>query len=415
LRVELPPPASAPVHAQIVTLTVAAAAFGYFVDAFDILLFNVVRVPSLEGLGVPQADQFAAGVMLFNFQMGGMLLGGLAFGVWGDRRGRRSVLFGSIVLYSLANLANAWIQGIPAYAAARFIAGVGLAGELGAGVTLVCELLPPEKRGYGTGLIATVGVLGGLAAPLVGEHLPWRTAYLVGGLAGLALLLLRASVPESAMYRSAARTTSRRGDLRLLLASRERAARLGRALLIGLPVWFSLSILATFGPEVGRALGIDPPPTAPRALLYAQVGLVLGDVASALLSQLLRTRKWVMLAFLALDGLVITLCLTAISATAGRYYALCALLGLANGYWVLFITNAAEQFGTNLRATVATAAPNLIRGSTILITNLFLLLEHPLGVIGSAALVGAICLGAALAAVLGSAETFGKRLDYLET
>jgi MFS transporter, putative metabolite:H+ symporter len=415
MRAEQTLPVLPSVQPGIAALAITAAALGYFVDVFDILLFNVVRVPSLTALGVVQANQLATGVMLFNFQMGGMLLGGIAFGIWGDRRGRRSVLFASILLYSLGNLANAWVQTVPAYAMARFVAGVGLAGELGAGVTLVCELLPRDKRGYGTALVAAVGILGGVAAPLVGEHLPWRTAYVVGGVLGLLLLGLRATVPESAMYRATEKGTSRRGDLVLLFASRERAMRFVRALLVGLPLWYAIGILAALAPEVGRALGITPGPTAPRAIFYAYIGLTIGDLASGLLSQWFRTRKWVMAGFLALDVLAIGLVLTARSTTAGHYYSLCALLGVANGYWALFITNAAEQFGTNLRATVATAVPNLIRGSTILISLLFVYLKEPLGVVGSAVLVGGLCLGIALLSILGSQETFGKDLDYVET
>jgi putative MFS transporter len=408
-------PTSPSVEPRIAVLAITAAALGYFVDVFDILLFNVVRVPSLTALGVPQAAQLSTGVMLFNFQMGGMLLGGIAFGIWGDRRGRRSVLFASILLYSLGNLANAWVQTVPAYAIARLVSGVGLAGELGAGVTLVCELLPKEKRGYGTALVAAVGVMGGLVAPLVGEHLPWRTAYVVGGMAGLLLLGLRATIPESAMYRATEKSTSQRGDLRLLFAKAERTMRFIRALLVGLPLWYAIGILAALAPEVGRALGISPAPTAPRAIFNAYLGLTIGDLASGLLSQWFGTRKWVMTAFLALDAIAIGLVLTAHSATAAHYYGLCALLGVANGYWALFITNAAEQFGTNLRATVATAVPNLIRGSTIPISLLFVYLKDSMGVVGSAALVGGLCIVVAALSVLRSQETFGKNLDYVET
>jgi putative MFS transporter len=400
---------------RIAVLAITAAALGYFVDIFDILLFNVVRVPSLTALGVPQAAQLSTGVVLFNFQMGGMLLGGIAFGIWGDRRGRRSVLFASILLYSVGNLANAWIQTVPAYAVARFVSGVGLAGELGAGVTLVCELLPREKRGYGTALVAAVGILGGLAAPLVGEHLPWRMAYIVGGVGGLLLLGLRASIPESAMYRATEKGSSRRGDLILLFSSWGRGMRFVRAVLVGLPLWYAIGILAALAPEVGRALGMNPAPTAPRAIFHAYLGLTIGDLASGLLSQWFRTRKWVMAFFLGLDAFAIGLVLSANASTATHYYTLCALLGVANGYWALFITNAAEQFGTNLRSTVATAVPNLIRGSTIPITLLFVFLKDPMGVVGSAALVGGLCLGIAVLSVLGSEETFAKDLDYVET
>jgi hypothetical protein len=216
------------------------------------------------------------------------------------------------------------------------------------------------------------------------------------------------------MYRATEQGTARRGDLLLLFASRERAMRFVRALLVGLPLWYAIGILAALAPEVGRALGINPGPTAPRAIFYAYIGLTVGDLASGLLSQWFRTRKWVMAGFLGLDVVAIGLLLSARSTTAAHYYALCGLLGVANGYWALFITNAAEQFGTNLRATVATAVPNLIRGSTILITLLFVALKDSTGVVGSAALVGSLCLTIAMLSVLGSGETFGKDLDYIE-
>jgi hypothetical protein len=240
-------------------------------------------------------------------------------------------------------------------------------------------------------------------------------AYVVGGVGGLFLLGLRATVPESAMYIAAERGTSRRGDLFLLFATRERAMRFTRALLVGLPLWYAIGILAGFAPEVGRALGINPAPTAGRAIFYAYIGLTVGDLASGLLSQWLRTRKRVMVGFLCVDVLAVCLLLTARSTTAAHYYALCGLLGVANGYWALFITNAAEQFGTNLRATVATAVPNIIRGSTILISLLFVALKNTMGVVGSAAFVGALCLAIAILSALGSRETFGKDLDYVET
>lgn len=403
-----------PVQPGVAALAIAVAALGYFVDVFDILLFGVVRVPSLRALGIADVDQLAPFKLLFNTQMAGMLLGGIAFGIWGDRRGRRSVLFASILLYSVANIANAWVSSVPAYAVARFVAGFGLAGELGAGVTLVSELMPRDKRGYGTALVATVGVFGGLLAPWVGKSFDWRTAYVIGGVGGLVLLALRASVPESAMFRGTERGSSRRGDLILLFATWERAWRFVRALLIGLPLWYSIGILVLLAPEIGRARGLPTLPSPADAVRNAYIGLVIGDLASGLLSQWFRSRKWVMLAFLLLDGAMIALVLTA-GGSAATYLWLCVPLGVANGYWALFITNAAEQFGTNLRATVATAVPNLIRGSTIPITLAFASLAGTVGAVWSAGLIGAVCLAIALLALFWNGETFGKDLDYVET
>ncbi len=200
-------PGAAPALRITVVLAIAVAALGYFVDVFDILLFSVVRVASLRDLGVPAGEQLGTGLTLLSIQNAGLMIGGILFGIYGDRAGRRSVLFGSILLYSVANLANALVHSVPAYAALRFVAGLGLAGELGAGVTLVSEMMPTRMRGYGTAIIASVGLAGGLVAPWVGTSLPWRTAYVVGGVAGLTLLALRLAVHESPLFRSLAKSS----------------------------------------------------------------------------------------------------------------------------------------------------------------------------------------------------------------
>jgi MFS family permease len=281
-------------------------------------------------------------------------------------------------------------------------------------VTLVSELMPRDKRGYGTALVAAMGLLGGLLAPFLGKHFDWRQAYVIGGVGGLLLLALRASVPESAMLRAAERGDSRRSGLVLLFASWERTWRFVRALLIGLPLWYAIGILVLLAPEIGRALGMPSPPSAGDAVRNAYIGQVIGDLGSGLLSQWFRSREWVMLGFLLLDGVMIALVLTT-RGSAATYLWLCIPLGLANGYWALFITNAAEQFGTNLRATVATAVPNLIRGSTIPITLVFVSLTGTVGAVKSAAVIGAVCLAIAIVALFWNAETFDKNLDCVES
>src|SRR5882762_615963 len=114
------------------SVPVIVAALGYFVDIYDLLLFSIVRRPSLSALGVPDEELFGQGEFLLQVQMGGLLLGGLIWGIMGDKRGRLSVLFGSILMYSLANIGNGFVTNVTQYAALRFIAGLGLAGELGA-------------------------------------------------------------------------------------------------------------------------------------------------------------------------------------------------------------------------------------------------------------------------------------------
>jgi len=397
-----------------VVLAIAVAALGYFVDVFDILLFSVVRVRSLRDLGVPATDQLGTGLTLLSIQNAGLMIGGILFGIYGDRAGRRSVLFGSILLYSLANLANAAVQSIPAYAACRFIAGLGLAGELGAGVTLVSELMPTRMRGYGTAIIASVGLAGGLVAPWVGTTFPWRNAYVIGGVAGLVLLGLRLAVHESPLFRSVEKTSVPRGNLLLLLGSRNRVWRYVRAFLTGLPIWYAIGILISLAPEIGKGLGLAAPLAVAPALFNMYVGFVIGDISSGLLSQALRSRRKVMILYLVLLGATVWAMLGTQDLSPKGFYALCVPLGIGSGYWVLFVTAAAEQFGTNLRATVATSLSNLVRGSIIPIAAAFHALVPSVGLRASAGLLGAVCVGVAIAAVLRTPETFDRDLDYLE-
>jgi MFS transporter, putative metabolite:H+ symporter len=399
--------------ARSLALPIAVAALGYCVDVFDIVLFSVVRVKSLTDLGIPPGQQLDTGLFLFNVQMAGLLLGGIAFGLRGDRVGRRSVLFGSILLYSLANLANATVSSIPAYAVCRFVAGFGLAGELGAGVTLVSELMPASKRGYGTALVATVGVAGGLLAPWVGRTFEWRTAFVIGGLAGLVLLVARLLVRESSLFEEVKRSTVPRGDLRMFLHG-PRALKLLWAFLVGLPTWFLIGIPVTLAPEVGKALGVTPLPSVGEALKWAYLGLVVGDLISGLLSQWARSRRWPILGFQILGVVAVAWLIQTRGLTAAEYERGCFFIGLAGGYWALFITNAAEQFGTNLRATVAVSMPNLARGAAIPITLAFRALTPSTGIPVAIAVVGAACYALALLGTFQNPETFGRTLDFVE-
>jgi MFS family permease len=396
-----------------VVLAIAVAALGYFVDVFDILLYGIVRVRSLTDLGVPAAAQLETGVSLLNWQNAGLLVGGVAFGIWGDRGGRRSVLFGSILLYSVANLVNATVTSVELYRACRFVAGLGLAGELGAGVVLVAELMPTRVRGYGTAIIATLGFCGGLVAPLVGG-LPWRTAYVVGGVAGLVILLLRLAVQESGLFRKLERTDVPRGNLLLLFGSWNRTWRFVRAFLTGVPIWFAIGILVILAPEVGKSLGVSGAISVPRLLFMMYLGFVLGDMASGLLSQALRSRRWVMLIDLLILGVTVGVMLGSTGLTPEQYAWLCLPLGLASGYWVLFVTSAAEQFGTNLRATVAISLPNIVRGAIIPMTLALRALIPRVGIRTGAIAIGAVCIGVAFLAMLQTPETFDRDLDYLE-
>ncbi len=399
----------------ILNLTVLVAALGYFVDMFDLLLFPIVRQPSLTALGVPQGDaQVSATFLLLNAQMVGMLLGGILWGVLGDKKGRLSTLFGSIALYSVANIANAFVHGIPAYAVWRFLAGLGLAGELGAAVTLVSEILPKDLRAYGTAIVAGVGIFGTVTASLVGKYLPWRVAYLAGGGLGLLLLATRFGLRESGMFRDLGQHEVKRGDFFSLFTNRERFLRYLRCILIGLPTWFVVAILITSAPEFAPKIAVRGPVSAGTAVAFCYSGITLGSLASGVLSQLWGSRKKVVLVFIlaGLAGVAAYLSLRGLTPT--MLYLLAGFLGLAVGYWAVFVTIAAEQFGTNLRSTVATTVPNFVRGAVPLITSSFVMLRGRLGYIGSAWVVGGVCFALALVSLWGMAETHGRDLDFVE-
>ncbi|HEV8325784.1 MAG TPA: MFS transporter [Myxococcota bacterium] len=401
---------------RAISLAVLVAALGYFVDIYDLILFSVVRVKSLKALGVPEPLLLDKGLLLLNMQMSGMLLGGILWGVLGDKRGRLSVLFGSILLYSVANIANGLVTTVAAYAALRFLAGVGLAGELGAGITLVSESMSKEHRGYGTMIVATIGILGAVVAVFVGETFNWRVAYFVGGGLGLGLLVLRVGVIESGMFqhlKSKAQHVER-GNFFKLFVPLARARRYVAVILIGVPIWFVVGILVTLSKEFGEAMHMTVVPTPARAVLFSYVGLAIGDFGSGWLSQRFRSRRRIVGAFLVLTALFVAAYFVVGARSLGVFYAVCLALGVSTGYWAVFVTIASEQFGTNLRATATTTAPNFVRGAVVLLTSAFQLAKAPLGVVGSGIAVGAVTLLVAFVALAGLEETYGKDLDFLE-
>lgn len=399
---------------QLLKAPVIISALGYFVDIYDLLLFSIVRIPSLKALGLSGDDLLRNGIFLINVQMTGLLFGGILWGIMGDKRGRLSVLFGSIFLYSIANIANGFVANIEQYATLRFIAGVGLAGELGAGITLVSEILPKQIRGYGTAMVASVGVLGAVLAYFVSNVANWQAAYWIGGGLGLGLLLLRYSVVESGMFLKATEKPIERGNFFALFTSRKKLAKYIRCTLIGLPIWFVIGILVTFSPEIGNHFALNEIVDAGKSVMLCYLGLSLGDITSGCLSQLLASRKKVVLLFLVLTVCSISFYLTASNSSITVFYFSCSLLGFSIGYWALFVTIAAEQFGTNLRATVATTVPNFVRGAVLPLTFCFNYLRTVTDMITSAWIVGIFTIFIALLALWKMKETFGKNLDYFE-
>jgi MFS family permease len=403
-----------PDAARRVYLTVLVAALGYFVDIYDLILFSIVRGKSLTSLGLKPSEVLDQGVLLLNMQMIGMLAGGLLWGILGDKRGRLSVLFGSIFMYSVANIANGFVQTVPQYAVLRFVAGIGLAGELGVGITLVTEVMSRQSRGYGTTLVASIGILGAVAAALVGDLFSWQVAFFVGGGLGVGLLLLRIGLYESGMFEGVKATAVERGNFFLLFRTWARAKRYLSIIFVAVPIWYCIGILVTFSPEIAKALGTEPLPKAGTAVMLAYIGLCVGDLASGALSQLLRSRKKVVGIFMTMTVLCIALYFAIGGVSLDVFYGCCVVLGFAAGYWAIFVTMASEQFGTNVRATAATTAPNFVRGAVALLTTSFKSLSHSMGARGAAITVGVATLSLAAVSLFSLGETFGKDLDFVE-
>lgn len=399
---------------QVLILPVIVIAMGYFVDIYDLIIFGVVRVTSLQELGLSGDEITSWGSIILNMQMGGMLLGGILWGILGDKRGRLSVLFASIILYSLANLLNAFVTNIEQYALLRFIAGIGLAGELGAGVTLVAEILPKNLRGYGIMAIASFGVLGVVAANLVSQHFTWRSAYIFGAVLGFALLVLRLKVSESGMFKHHVSDDVKRGDFFALFTHKALFIKYIKAIAIGVPLWYVVSILVMFSPEFAKALEISGKVTAGEALMYCYIGLAIGDLGSGYLSQMMQSRKKAFFVFILASLLSVVYYYTLQGASAEQFYSAIFFLGVFCGYWALFITMAAEQFGTNIRATVATTVPNFVRGSVVPITSSFIYLKGSMGILNAGIVVGVVIFSLALIALTLTHDTFHKDLDYIE-
>jgi putative MFS transporter len=387
------------------------AALGYFVDIYDLLLFSIIRIPSLTDLGV--ADLSEVGMLILNTQMFGLLLGGILWGVLGDKLGRTKVLFYSIALYSLGNIANGFVTNGTQYAWIRFFAGIGLAGELGAGITLVSELLPKEKRGIGTSLVAGVGLTGAVLAFFIAQWFDWRTCYFIGGGLGLLLLFVRLSVFESGLYKSLASNSKvSKGNFLMLFATKERFMRYLRSILIGLPTWFVVGILISFSPEFARQLGITESIDPGIGIMVSYSAIAVGDVAIGLLSQRLQSRKQAMHVFYAITMVGMLVFFT--SSSALQLYISTGIMGFGTGFWAVFVTIGAENFGTNLRATAATSIPNMVRGSLNGITALFLALNAKFTYVNAGIATAVVVMLITYWAISGIQETFGRDLDFYE-
>jgi len=397
-----------------VIFLVIVASLGYFVDIYDLLVFSIVRTPSLLAIGVKAADVKAAGISIINWQMFGLLIGGLIWGIVGDKLGRIKVLFGSILLYSIANFVNGKVTGVEEYIIVRFIAGVGLAGELGAGITLVTETMKTEKRGYGTMIVSVIGLFGAAAANLVAKNLDWHWAYYVGGILGIFLLLLRLGTYESGLYKEVESKQVSRGNFLMLFTNFKRFIKYLYCILVGAANWFVIGILITLAPEFGKALGAKVPLNAGDGVFYSYIGIAIGGLFAGLLSQITRSRRLTIVVFIFISIISAICYLSATNITPTQFTWLSLFLGFGVGYWPIFVTIPAEQFGTNIRATVTTTVPNFIRASLIPINAVFAALSVGYGMITAGYVMMGILSLIALISISQLKESFSKDLDYLE-
>lgn len=394
---------------------ILVASLGYFVDIYDLLLFSIVRIQSLKGLGITQAAEVTSkGAMLINIQMLGTIIGGFAWGILGDKKGRLTVLFGSILLYSLANVLNGFVVNIFQYQILRFLAGVGLAGELGAGITLVAETMKKENRGYGTMIVAAVGILGAVVAYWVAGKFEWRIAYFVGGGLGFMLLIMRIGVAESGIFTQQKDSTVKKGNVFDLFGNKKRFLKYLFTSFIALPIWFIIGVLIFFGREFGIALHLKDLVSPGLGVSYAYFGGSLGNLLSGFLSQRFKSRKLIIGIFIPMAGIFMFIYLNLFMVSLGTYYLICGVLGFVTGYWVLFVTIGAEQFGTNLRATAATSLPNIARGYVIPMVIFFQFLTPRMGILKGTLLIAILTLVLASIGLWKIKETYGIDLDYLE-
>jgi MFS family permease len=405
---------------QLLSVPVIVAALGYFVDIYDLLLFGIVRIPSLQDLGLNAKELSKIGAGILNWQMAGLLVGGILWGILGDKKGRLTVLFGSIITYSLANIACGFVQDVPTYKILRFIAGIGLAGELGAGITLVSEILPARLRAIGTSLVAGVGLFGAVVAYavvayFVVEWFSWRNAYFTGGAMGISLLLLRIGVFESpAFHDLLTKNNVQRGNFLSFFTNKERLKRYLRCIGIGLPTWFVIGILATFSNEIGGALNLSKPIKPGLSIMWCYVGLAFGDLCSGVISHWFESRRKAVILLMTISCIFSILYLSLPEIPVSLFYAFDVVLGFGIGYWAMFVTIGAEQFGTNLRATAATTVPNMVRGTVVLMTTGYIYAKTLVSVPLAAAFVGIACFGIGFYSVFSISETHNRDLNFLE-
>lgn len=408
-------PAAARTHNKILNSTMLVVGLGYCIDAFDVFLYNALRIPSLRDLGLEGDALVKTGLNILSLQVIGMLIGGLLWGVLGDKIGRKKALLGSVLLYSLGALGCAFTSTVGVYAFLRFLTGIGLAGEIGLGAILIAETLPDDKRHWSIAIYTLFAYLGIALVSLLAGHLPWRICYAIGGIAGLVLLLARMALFESGLYEElVARTEVARGSLKLLLTNPALVKRWLCCIFFMMPYFYVFNVLITLAPEFGKAAGATTPIKADVALVIYSVCGMIGTIASVLISQVLRKRIMAILLFMAANLVLSASYLLQSHANAFDFYVVCGIMGSTN-YFALLLFAAIEQFGTNMRSTLGVSAISAGRTTLVITNSVFLALRGAgLDITTAAAWVGALVFSVGFLCLFGLRETYHHGIDFLE-
>ena len=393
-------------------LTVLVVALGYFIDAYDLLIFSAVRKVSLMDLGVAETDTLNIGISLLNFQLIGLMIGGVLWGILADKFGRKTILFSSILIYSISNIANSYISSVDMYYWLRFIAGIGLAGELGVGISLITENIAKERRTVSTTVVSFFGMLGAATGGWLGSVFHWQTCFLIGGFAGFLLLLLRLNVEESHMYLGIKDSKVKKGNILLILKNPKSLITYFFCTLAGSSSFLFIGMFIQSTPEFGKIFNISV--TAGVALVWYYVGASISEVIAGILSKLLKERKAPIYIFYAISLLAIVIFCVHTPSSPRIYYIHCSLLGFGLGWWSMLITLSAELFGVNTRATAATSIPTFARAWNIPFTSVFKNNIPKLGILNSAFAVGVIVIALAIISATTIKETFENEANFIE-
>jgi MFS transporter, putative metabolite:H+ symporter len=335
---------------------------GYFIDIFDLVLFSTLRISSFEELKITDPTYWT--VVFFNLQMTGILVGGIFWGKMADIKGRSWSFMGTILVFSIANIINGLTSSLTVYGICRFIAGFGLAGEMGSGIALICEKVPDEKRSLYLGFVSSLGCIGAVLSGWLGDIVYWRYLFIGSGFAGILLTLLRKNLLEPDLFRKTATLNIPRGQWKTLFQSPPDLIRFILLIFLGIPMWYIIGILWSFSTEMTSTIGLNIF-TSGQAILWGYVGVWMGDMLMPFVSQFLKSRIFTIQICLIMMLLGVIYLFQFQPHSLLSFQLTHIFLGFTIGYWAVYATLCGESFGTNIRALTSTSLPSLIRFSSI--------------------------------------------------